>query len=594
MKIISGFSSKFLRRISIQSRLFVTFLLISSVPVLFVGLYSFRIYTSSVNLKVSQAAEQTINMLNTTIEVELSRYSGFLGTLSVHPSIQAILYSPEDQIPNTDEIRNIATTVNYNSILSKYLKNVQLCNQRGEIVSSLGYDDIPAYAFRDLLAKISDNPPGDNLEYVQTLRGAKQVALGRKLFSIDGSKQPVGYILVYFDESLFSDELFSNVTFGTESTLFCMDDDGAVISSQNPDLLGTRIDPELLAQLKQAETNGRSNYQSTFLDRSCLMVYSKSRIYNTYSVAAIPTSYIISETRSIARQIIVIIPVLIAISLLFTFVIYRSITHPIRKMVDFCNNTVHGDLGTNLADVGSDELGVLAGTINHMLNEIRQLIHNREADQERKRQLELEMLQYQINPHFLFNTLNTFKWVASMNDVPVLTDGIGSLSALLRDTLMTKEEFVTIRHELESLQFYFSIQRLRYADSFTVAYELEEDLLACMIPRFILQPLAENSIIHGTGKGAAQTQITVICEAHGDDILLSIEDNGPGFDTERQLKNKSPRGHFTGIGTKNVAERLKLYYGDPYGLTIHSVEGEGTSCTILVPRNLPDKEQPDV
>ena len=193
------------------------------------------------------------------------------------------------------------------------------------------------------------------------------------------------------------------------------------------------------------------------------------------------------------------------------------------------------------------------------------------------------MLQYQINPHFLFNTLGSLRFVAQLNDVPVLEEGISSLSSLLRHSLVKKQELIPISAEIENLRNYFTLQKIRYAGMFEVEYRLEPQTLGCEIPRFTLQPLAENAIIHGTADGRCIT-ITVESRFKGTDIELLLRDNGCGFDMGGSAEKAAER--FSGIGLSNVDQRLHLHYGKGYGLQVTSSPNTGTCCRILLPQRI--------
>jgi two-component system sensor histidine kinase YesM len=183
--------------------------------------------------------------------------------------------------------------------------------------------------------------------------------------------------------------------------------------------------------------------------------------------------------------------------------------------------------------------------------------------------------------------------VAHLNDVPVLENSINSLSVLLRGTIMSKDELVSIDTEIENLRHYFSIQTLRYAGNFSAEYDIDESLADVNVPRLVLQPLAENAILHGSGDSMSHITITVRCRRlENGNICLSVEDNGRGFAPEDAPKTKS--GRFSGIGLKNVQERLELYYGKDYGLTVESRVGQGTSCVITLPPNKEKEEAENV
>lgn len=585
MKKLSSRITTLLRKVSLRKRLFTTFIALSILPAFIIGVFSFNVYTDSIEQKVSQSAEQTIKMMNTTIDVELSKYTSFIGALSVSDEIQTALSSP----PSVPFVRDSATSqllarvINYNPLQSRYLKNMRIVDRDGNVLYELGFDDISAQTYEDVLSTIDERAPQDSLQYVRTYRGARQVVLGRKLYTLGSNGQSIGYILLYIDEALFSNQLFSGITFGDNSSIFYIDETGQVIASQDQSYLGDSVPQSLWEGLQKAAEKGEVLFRTSLEGADHLVVFNQGKTFNTYALAVIPYSYLLSETHQITISLVLLVAFLIAFCMLLAYVIYRSISQPIQKMVLFCDGITSEGLYTDLPEIGTDELGKLGDTINHMLGEIRLLIKNWEKDQKQKRDLELEMLQYQINPHFLFNTLNTLKWVSVMNDVPVLTEGITALSGLLKNTLLTKEEFISIRQETENLTSYFSIQKIRYGDSFTVTQELDEALMENKIPRFILQPLAENAILHGTAGGEIKTNIIVRCRMQQTDILLEIEDDGPGFDTAVLEDGRKKGEAYSGIGTANVAERLLLYYGENYGLTVHSTPGQGTVCSIRIP-----------
>lgn len=209
-------------------------------------------------------------------------------------------------------------------------------------------------------------------------------------------------------------------------------------------------------------------------------------------------SYYLYGSSVVTGQLLVLSILIAGIALTMTTYTYLSISSPIQHMIETCQNISDGNLDVRIQDKGNDELAYLSDNIDSMVTEIQLLLEQRQESDARKRELELKMLQYQINPHFLFNTLNTLMLVAQMNQDKVVADGIRSLSELLKNTLINDHEFITIGEEIANLKHYFSIQTIRYAGSFHVNYEIPEDLTDFMLPKLILQPLAENSVLHGS------------------------------------------------------------------------------------------------
>ena len=290
-------------------------------------------------------------------------------------------------------------------------------------------------------------------------------------------------------------------------------------------------------------------------------------------------SYFYGST-ALTGQLLVLSILIAGIALTMTTYTYMSIASPINHMSETCQHISDGDLDARIQDHGNDELSFLSDNIDGMVTEIQLLLEQQHESEVRKRDLELKMLQYQINPHFLFNTLNTLCLVAQMNQDKVVAEGIRSLSELLKNTLINDHEFIPIHEEIANLKHYFSIQAIRYAGSFHVNYEIPEELERYMLPKLILQPLAENSVLHGSYNDGTIMEITIRCIRDGADLLLEVQDYGKGFDMND--KAAVPKG-LGGIGSRNVNDRIHLYFSDNYGLSVKSAPGEGTLCQIRIP-----------
>lgn len=206
-----------------------------------------------------------------------------------------------------------------------------------------------------------------------------------------------------------------------------------------------------------------------------------------------------------------------------------------------------------------------------------------EEEEKEKHELQLNMLQAQINPHFLFNTLNSLRWVSLMSGATNVSEGILALSDLLRNTIIHKGEYITIQEEIENINNYVLIQRLRYGDCFKVNYNLPESLLECKTLKFILQPIIENAIIHGGYDEQSVVNIEITLEEVNRALVCCVIDDGKGFDREGvALNNKVDK--FSGIGLDNVGDRIRLNFGKEYGLEIESKIGRGTKVTLHIPK----------
>lgn len=575
----TGKMRSFIRNIKIQPRLFAVFLIISLLPTVCIGVYAYRVYTRSINNKISESALQTMRSINTNMTIELGKFQDYCSTLSVTDVVQSsLLQTLNGQDVSRDmilSIRQLAVTIPFQSI---YLKNLRIVNLNGQTIYDLGYDDISAQKSEQIVRNIDAASPRDSLQYIHTYRLQNKLVLGRKLFSADFNGLPLGYIMVYIDEQLIQDNILADVTFGSNSNILLTDSCGGVLSSQERSLMGQNIaNTELFESVRANLLAGKNSFSTN--ENAIVAVHNKK--LDCYLIASIPQSYITEETRSINTTLFFVAALLILFSLVLTFVVYVSIVSPIRNIIAACNITSDDELNVHIDDPNKDELGFLACTVDRMVDEIQLLMDRRREDQLRRHELELKNLQYQINPHFLFNTLNSLQWVATINEAPAVAEGISSLSALLRNTIMKTDEFIPLSEELENLMNYFSIQRIRYGNSFDVCMETEPQTLSRLLPRFVLQPLAENAIIHGSENMPTAILITVrsMLDAQGN-MIVELQDNGCGFSAPPQKRAKE---HFSGIGVSNVTERLNIYYGTQGGLTVLSEKGKGTLCRITIP-----------
>lgn len=581
-----------LRNVKIKNRLLCIFLFISLVPVTFIGFYAYTVYTKSINNKLQYSNEQALYLLNKNFITELNTFRMYIDTISVSNECQEILSAPSDanfilKEQDVQAINDLRTRIPFPSI---HLKNLRILDRNRNIIYDFGYDDIDSDYFSRIVEEIDTSSPHDSLQYIHTYRSSDKIIIGRKIYSSSQLNEHIGYILIYLDETFFSNKLFSNVAFGEESNIMLVRNDGYIISSQDRSLLGKLLDNALLKQIRSNQSSLAKTVYTEYKNEQVVLISAYNEAFDNYLITYFPYHYITDETTKINQKLILLAFVLITLCICLTLIVYTSIMQPIHQMVEKCNNISYDRLNTSINDPSPDELGFLSRTIDQMLYRIHISNMKQAQNEEQKRSLELSILQYQINTHFLFNTLNSLRVVAQMNSVPILEQGISSLSFLLQQTLVKKQEIIPLSQEIENLNHYFTIQGIRYAGMFDVKYKLENSSLSYEIPRFALQPLAENAIIHGTAN--VNMPITIFIESHFSDnnsLKIVIRDNGCGFNSNETKQTSKKCG--SGIGVENVDQRIKLHYGTSYGLSVESHMGEGTICTLTLPRILYEEEQ---
>ena len=284
---------------------------------------------------------------------------------------------------------------------------------------------------------------------------------------------------------------------------------------------------------------------------------------------------------------------LVAIFLLFLMIggilatsITRAMYKPIKNMTDTVEKVSKGDLSLRVDVTTEDEIGTLCREFNHMLDNLEDLIARVIEEERLKKDAELEALQCQITPHFMYNTLNSIKYAALIKGEKELGGLIGDFVELLQASVNKKGTFISVADELHILKNYIHLQEFRYQGSFDVEYDIAKDAYGCYIPRLILQPLVENAILHGIDMKGGNGRLVIRGRVEGTRLTLSVIDNGRGMTKEQieellSSKAKKTNG-LSAIGVPNVRERLELYYEAEGGITYESSEN-GTTATIFLP-----------
>ena len=346
-----------------------------------------------------------------------------------------------------------------------------------------------------------------------------------------------------------------------------------IFSSQS--YLTQTLAPELRQQLLAGEIPEDGEY-----------VYSISRHETTglYLVLRQPRMFTAETVRLLYTASLICMLVCILISVLVSFPISRQITSPLRRLMAAFDKLQQADLETQLPVKGTDEFARLAVQFNRMVLALKSNREELISNQQELNEAQIRMLQAQLNPHFLCNTLDTMKWISKINKVPQVALMSTNLADILRFCI-SAEEFVPLYRELEILERYIEIQKLRLSDDFAFRQEIPEELYDCLVPKMILQPIVENAILHGLS-GVAGSVIRVRAEEKGETLYITVTDNGQGFPPEmtgrpyRRDKDLA-KGH---LGLYNVDMILRRNFGEEYGLFLErGDEGVGASVTASLP-----------
>lgn len=302
------------------------------------------------------------------------------------------------------------------------------------------------------------------------------------------------------------------------------------------------------------------------------------------------------NTQNRAYRLIItgIVAAIVLMGLILAWILTRTISQPVKRLRGRIECISQGDFSRDQTIEGSDELGVIGRGINDMSENVQSLLERKVADEKQKKDLEYQILQSQINPHFLYNTLNSIKWMATIQNAPGIAEMVTALARLMKNVSKGTAAQIPLKEELALVKDYVLIQQYRYGGSLAVEYDIgSEELLECLIHRFTLQPLIENALFHGIEPKGCAGRIRISAAMQtlpglGDVLLISVTDNGIGMteETIRQVLSgdAAPSADFfRQLGINNVNKRIQYEFGRDYGLSIQSEPGEYTTMTITLP-----------
>jgi two-component system sensor histidine kinase YesM len=593
----------FLHTKSLKNKLILSFILINIIPTVTISFFYFKYSQNALEKNMIDTTESSLSYTMTVIEKQLKQAEQLSDWIFINRNLDNILtkrYAGESLHYNA-EINNFLDLVNnfqlgFNSSIGTYIYSLLIHGNNG----------------LDLRA---GNPDGTQIDLVKL----KEQTWFKKGLGLHGQKfwyglvdnpsttqfekfllpivrpilhsqttQEIGWHFIGISTSLISD-LFKNYEIRPDETLLVLDSRGYCIYHQKRPSVGQNL---LRTGYIAAAVHGKmqGHFSAEIDGASRLVVYAKSEATG-WSIVKILSPVELNRQKRILFNISLII---LFSGLLFTsfFTVYLSsnLTRPFNKLLRQTQEIAAGNFERDPSIEGEDELGVLGRGVNEMAENIRRLLDRVIEDEQEKRRLELEVLQNQVNPHFLYNTLNSVKLMATIQKVDGIREMVTALGRLLMNLSKNTSEKITLSEELALLDDYIYIQNIRYKGKIKLDYRLtDEDCLQCTIIKFTLQPIVENAIFHGIEPKKNAGRILIAIEASDDQLIIAIEDDGVGM-TAAQIESllaavPPPKNRgLSKIGIKNVNERLKLVYGSRYGLSIESVAGEYTKVYVRIPK----------
>lgn len=294
---------------------------------------------------------------------------------------------------------------------------------------------------------------------------------------------------------------------------------------------------------------------------------------------------ILGNIRQTGKRIFALMFLFNLLALIPILTLVRKMLLPVKNLEEVMKQAGQGDLTVQAEVYADDEIGLLSKGFNEMIRQVEELIDALIKEQDLKKEAEIEALKYQITPHFMYNTLNSIRYAAVMKGEEEIAELLQSFIQLLQMSASDRGAFVTVEKEIQLVSNYVKLQRFRYSNSFDVIFRIQESAKNCYVPSLMLQPLVENAILHGIDLKKGGDRILISVTKHGTALNIRVSDNGRGMTEEEveRLMSGVQKSKFSGIGIRNVRERLELYYKGEGNLTFESEKNQGTVAILCIP-----------
>jgi two-component system, sensor histidine kinase YesM len=566
---------------SIQSIITLSFTAVTILSIIFVSVALYGMFSQSAEKNAASSTQQIMDQVNLNMGYYLK------GMMEISDIIESNLNSDSNNNKNS-----LTSLFNVTSKIRKDIVTLTAYTNKGELFVSIPTGDYNRNSiiveqgwFDDSIKK-----PGEYIflpPHVQRLYIGKHpwvVSLCRGVTFYERSEL-VNWVTVVDMNFSVIEQLCKKVSFGKRGYIYVIDKYGNIIYHPQQQIIYAGLKDE---NIKDALSRKTGSYFDNFLGERRIMTI-KNISYTDWKMVGISYVDEVVENKRNFNNFVIFIPIfVIAFGILASLFISAKISQPIKTLEKQMKRVEMGDFDINLDVKGEDEVKHLSKSFNIMVVKIRQLMEQIISEQEAKRKSDFKALQAQINPHFLYNTLDSIVWMNENRKYEGVTTMVEALARFFRVSISKGNEIISVSDELEHARSYLIIQKIRYKDMFDFTIEAQPEVLACKTLKLILQPIIENAIYHGIKQLHEKGEIKITASLKDNKILFQVIDNGYGIKPsflkgilDRESKNEQN----SGVGLKNVNERIKLCFGQEFGLDIISELDIGTTVNFWIPLN---------
>ncbi|WP_225230026.1 sensor histidine kinase [Ureibacillus galli] len=555
------------------------------------GWVSSMLATAQIEENAYKNVNDTIFQTKNYLDYMLSDVFQQLVSVSSNPRITNLIGTDEAEIKPEFYVEIDKSLQHVYSRYNIILESVLIDLNEGEFfLYHSDYNTNPSISYKDYFDQYKGNKEGfywRNIHQDEIFNTNDQVMSVFRLIN-RGASSDKGIVLFNLRDDYF-EQVLNKSLIGENGYLTLISPNGKFESKEVK--TEYQLDMETLSSLQTTEKErGQFSYESVE-GEDMIVIYDTIEANKWKLAAVVPESEILNKVNYIKHATIFFILIMILSAIFLTSFVGKYISKPFEKMAEQMRTINRKSLVLYNETSGPEEMKILHNGFKELLLRIQTLMDQIQLEQEEKRQLEFAVMHAQINPHFLYNTLYSIKGLCDMGLNKDASQMVSALSSFFRIGISKGKEIISIKEEIEHIEHYLFIQEMRYGDDFSYEVNVEEEILSYNIIKLSLQPLIENAIYHGVKQRRGQGKINIKGYETESTIVLEVSDNGNGIEKEKLAEisreldaSFKEKKSFIGIGLKSVNERIKIHFGQEYGLNISSKFGQGTVVSILIPK----------
>ena len=576
---------------SLHHRLILYFMLLMMIPISVAGTLIYRASDVRISDSALALAEEVVGKTGENLEAVLLDMQSAAKQVAEDHTVQILMAKLQDSEKAEDSVI-LELDARLKQIAGMYagLDGVYICLDDFTVAKSRYYavrDEHKALPMTMEQYEVIRNH--EDIQWIVSDEGSlvadnmgNAVLSAARLLPLSSTGQPCGIVVVEVRQSYLK-QIFDK-KLGESGTIFLMS------ARSNIALLPAAASDEIVSDaVNQIRRTDRKAATISLHDR--VIFYVPLSLSEWTAIGVVMKQ----SLRGDRQEILTLFVITVLMTLLLTIFVSGSLAdyelRPIRRIQTYIKDMENGEFGKPLPSMRSDEIGSLAENTQEMSEKIGELLETVKTEQKRMRTAEFKALQAQINPHFLYNSLDSINWLVRKGNTEKAIEMISALTTFFRIGLSKGRDIITVREELEHVRSYLVIQKIRYENQFEYSFYVDPETENYFVPKLMLQPLVENALYHGIKLCDRKCILMIQVLSHGDRIEIEVLDNGAGMDAEtlesvRKAMEHKGENRANSYGVVNVNDRIQILAGQEYGLRLTSEKGVGTSARIVLPKTL--------